>query len=125
MHLFHISLIFTFGGDRPKILFSHAFAMYDSKELIVYIEMRLKMNKLCVIAAVVFVLSAGNARKRIYTEPGMVLAFSTDTVSFDTVFSTIDPPPLTLRTIRKVNRLKISTIYFGGGENLLPHEFRW
>ena len=27
MHLFHISLIFTFAGDKSKILFSsHAFA---------------------------------------------------------------------------------------------------
>ena len=78
------------------------------------------MNKfIAVIAAVVFLLSCWKCQKEdFYTEPGMVLAFSTDTVSFDTVFSTIGSATINFKVYNPQSKpVKISTIYFGGGEN--------
>jgi hypothetical protein len=53
-----------------------------------------------------------------YAEPGAVLGFSTDTVSFDTVFSTIGSTTLGFKVYNPHSKpVKISTVYFGGGEN--------
>jgi hypothetical protein len=78
------------------------------------------MNKFtAVIAGVVLMLSCWKCGKEdFYTEPGAVLGFSTDTVSFDTVFSTIGSSTLSFKVYNPQSKpVKISTVYFGGGEN--------
>jgi hypothetical protein len=75
------------------------------------------MNKfIAFIAAIIFMLSC--REEDFYTEPGAVLGFSTDTVSFDTVFSTIGSTTLSFKVYNPHDKpVMISTVYFGGGEN--------
>jgi hypothetical protein len=71
------------------------------------------------IAVIVLTLACWKCRKEdFYTEPGAVLGFSTDTVSFDTVFTTIGSATLSFKVYNPHSQpVKISTVYFGGGEN--------
>jgi hypothetical protein len=78
------------------------------------------MNRLiAVIAGIVLMLSCWKCRKEdFFTEPGAVLSFSTDTVSFDTVFSTIGSSTLSFKVYNPQSKpVKISSVYFGGGDN--------
>src|SRR4030043_1247442 len=78
------------------------------------------MNKFtAAIAGIILLLSCWKCVKEdFYTEPGAVLGFSTDTVSFDTVFSTIGSATLSFKVYNPHNKpVKISTVHFGGGEN--------
>jgi len=72
-----------------------------------------------VIAGIILMLSCWKCvEEDFYAEPGAVLGFSTDTVSFDTVFSTIGSATLSFKVYNPHNKpVKISTVYFGGGEN--------
>jgi hypothetical protein len=84
--------------------------------------MRLKttMNRFTAfITGAVLILSCWKCGKEdFYTAPGAVLSFSTDTVSFDTIFSSIGSTTLSFKVYNPHSEpVKITTVYFGGGEN--------
>lgn len=73
---------------------------------------------LAAIAAFHLLLMAGCAKEEPSPDPSLKLAFSTDTVRFDTIFTTIGS---TIREFRVYNpttkKLRISTIELAGGKN--------
>ncbi|MBN1416809.1 MAG: hypothetical protein JW973_17055 [Bacteroidales bacterium] len=71
------------------------------------------------ITVLFFILTCWRCREEsFYTEPGAVLGFSTDTVSFDTVFTTIGSATLGFKVYNRHSKpVKISSVYLGGGES--------
>jgi len=78
------------------------------------------MKKFILTATIIiFLLLCWRCREEtFYTEPGAVLSFSTDTVSFDTVFSAVGSATLGFKVYNPHNKpVKISSVYLGGGES--------
>lgn len=64
------------------------------------------------------IVSAGSGCRKdiLYTQPGARLGFSSDTVQFDTVFTTVGSVTLPLKIFNKYNKtLQVSEIRLGGG----------
>jgi hypothetical protein len=76
-------------------------------------------NFFVILAFFAFAVSLSRCKEEgYYTETGDVLGFSTDTISFDTVFSSIGSATLSFKVYNRHNKpIKISTVYFGGGDN--------
>ena len=57
-------------------------------------------------------------KEEFFTDKSALLGFSTDTVTFDTIFTTIGSTTKNFRVYNPYNQpVKISSIYLGGGEN--------
>jgi hypothetical protein len=73
---------------------------------------------LALTVIIIAVFFAGCSEDSFITDPGSVLRFSTDTVSFDTVFTAIGSATLSFKIYNPHNQyIKISSLYLAGGEN--------
>jgi hypothetical protein len=80
----------------------------------------IKMKKLIIaVTGIILLISCWRCKEEsFYTESGDVLSFSTDTVSFDTVFTTIGSATLGFKVYNPHSKaVLISSVYLGGGEN--------
>lgn len=74
--------------------------------------------KLLFITSVIVVLTYSCEKERYFTDSSAELKFSTDTVMFDTVFTTIGSTTKNFRIINPYSKtLKLSEIYLAGGES--------
>ncbi len=118
MHLFHISVIFYLchPGD-PLRIYTRFFKIV---RLHTRFRNETRMKKLIItLTGIVFLISCWRCREEAYfSEPGNVLVFSADTVSFDTVFTSIGSATLGFKVYNPHNKpVLISSVYLGGGEN--------
>ncbi|MBN2273516.1 MAG: hypothetical protein JXK95_04210 [Bacteroidales bacterium] len=76
-------------------------------------------NILLTLAVIAFIILCPGCREDdFYTTSGDALTFSTDTVSFDTVFSSVGSATMGFKVYNPHNKpVKISAVYLGGGEN--------
>jgi hypothetical protein len=80
---------------------------------------KIRMKKfILTVTGIILLISCWRCREEtFFSESGAVLSFSTDTVSFDTVFSSIGSATLGFKVYNPHNKpVRISSVYLGGGE---------
>jgi len=93
---------------------------YRIVRLIISPRIKTRMKKIiAAVTGIMLLISCWQCREEsFYTESGGVLSFSADTISFDTVFSSIGSATLGFKVYNPHNKpVMISAVYLGGGEN--------